>query len=70
MPKIPGIRHLDAIAALEKDSWRVIRQSKHTIMGKGTKAIPIPRHNPINAITMGNIAKGAGLTPEQFRELL
>ena len=70
MPKIPGIRHLDAIAALEKDGWRVIRQGKHTIMGKGTKAIPIPRHNPINAITMGNIAKGAGLTPEQFRDLL
>jgi hypothetical protein len=30
----------------------------------------IPRHNPINAITMGGIAKSAGLTPEQFRELL
>jgi hypothetical protein len=33
----------------------------------------IPRHNPINAInaiTMGGIAKTAGLTPEQFRELL
>ena len=70
MPKIPGIRHLDAIAALEKDGWLVIRQGKHTIMGKGTKAIPIPRHNPVNAITMGNIAKGAGLTPEQFRDLL
>ena len=39
-------------------------------MAKGTEAIPLPRHNPIHAITMGQIAKAAGLTPEQFRELL
>ena len=70
MPRIPGINHLDAIRTLEKAGWRVIRQGKHTIMGKDMHAIPIPRHNPINAITMGNIAKGAGLTPEEFRELL
>jgi hypothetical protein len=30
----------------------------------------IPRHAPINAITMGAIARDAGLTPQQFRELL
>jgi predicted RNA binding protein YcfA (HicA-like mRNA interferase family) len=70
MPKIPGIRHKDAIRALEKVGWRVVREGKHTIMGKGTEALPIPRHNPINAITMGAIAKGAGLSPEQFRELI
>ncbi len=70
MPKIPGIRHKDAIRALEKVGWRVVREGKHTIMGKGTEALPIPRHNPINAITMGAIAKAAGLSPEQFRELI
>tara|TARA_B110000208_G_scaffold19424_1_gene23936 strand:- start:696 stop:800 length:105 start_codon:yes stop_codon:yes gene_type:complete len=32
--------------------------------------LTIPRHNPINAITMGNIAKDAGLSPEQFKALL
>jgi hypothetical protein len=30
----------------------------------------IPRHNPINAITMGGIVRDAGLTLEQFKELL
>jgi predicted RNA binding protein YcfA (HicA-like mRNA interferase family) len=30
MPKIPGIRHKDAIRALEKAGWRVIREGKHT----------------------------------------
>lgn len=55
---------------MEKVGWRVVREGKHTIMGKGTEALPIPRHNPINAITMGAIAKAAGLSPEQCRELI
>jgi hypothetical protein len=55
---------------LKKAGWRVIREGKHTIMGKGTEALSIPRHNPVNAITMGAIAKAAGLTPEEFRRLV
>lgn len=48
----------------------MIREGKHTIMGKGTDALPIPRHNPIHAITMGNIANAADLTPEEFSKLV
>ncbi len=36
----------------------------------GERRLVIPRHDPINAITMGAIARDAGLTPAQFRELL
>jgi hypothetical protein len=36
----------------------------------GKSGLVIPRHNPINAITMGHIAKAAGLTADQFRALL
>jgi hypothetical protein len=39
-------------------------------MSDGTHFITIPRHNPVNAITMGGIVKDAGLTIEQFRDLL
>jgi len=70
MPKLPGIPHKDAIRVLERVGWRVTREGKHTIVGKGTDAIPIPRHNPINAFAMGQIAQAAGLTPAQFRALL
>jgi hypothetical protein len=31
---------------------------------------PIPRHNPVNAFSLGGIVRDAGLTVEQFRELL
>ena len=36
----------------------------------GKTRLVVPRHNPINAMTLGVIAKDAGLTPEQFRALL
>jgi predicted RNA binding protein YcfA (HicA-like mRNA interferase family) len=70
VPKIPGINHLDAIRALEKAGFRIIRQGKHTIMSDGTRILTIPRHNPVNAYTMGGIVRDAGLSVEQFKKLL
>jgi len=40
------------------------------IMSNGETRFTIPRHNPINSLTMGAIAKDAGLTPNAFRNLL
>lgn len=70
MPKIPGINHLEAIRALEKAGFRIIRQGKHIVMSDGTRILTIPRHNPVNAMTMGGIVRDAGLTVEEFKKLL
>ncbi|MGC2354256.1 MAG: type II toxin-antitoxin system HicA family toxin [Candidatus Udaeobacter sp.] len=70
MPKIPGVNHLRAIRAFEKAGFKVVRQGKHVVMSDGTHFITIPRHNPVNAITMGGIVKDAGLTITRFKELL
>jgi predicted RNA binding protein YcfA (HicA-like mRNA interferase family) len=70
MPKIPGIAHQRAIAALEKAGFTVVRQGKHTVMSDGVRILTIPRHNPINAFTMGGIVRDAGLTVEEFLWLL
>jgi len=70
VPKIPGIRQQDAVRVFERLGFRVARQSGHIIMTDGKTRLVIPRHNPIDAITMGGIAKAAGLTPQQFRDLL
>jgi hypothetical protein len=40
------------------------------IMSDGVRQVSIPRHNPIKAVTMGGIVRDAGLTPEEFRDLL
>ena len=70
MPKLPGINHKDAVRALEKIGYVVKRQGKHIVMTDGSRIITIPRHNPVNAITMGNIIRDAGLTNEEFRDLM
>lgn len=70
MPNLPGINHLQAVKALEKAGFRIVRQGKHIVMSDGFRILTIPRHNPVNAITMGRIVRDAGLTIEEFRELL
>jgi hypothetical protein len=39
-------------------------------MTDGTRVLVIPRHNPVNAITMGGLVRDAGLTIEGFKVLL
>jgi predicted RNA binding protein YcfA (HicA-like mRNA interferase family) len=68
--KLPGINHLRAVAALEKAGFRVLRQGTHIVMTNGTRILTIPRHNPVNAFTMGGIVRDAGLSLDEFRKLL
>lgn len=70
MPKLPGINHIDAVRALEKAGFSVVRQGKHIVMSNGVRIITVPRHNPVNAFTMGGIVRDAGLTIEEFKKLL
>jgi predicted RNA binding protein YcfA (HicA-like mRNA interferase family) len=70
MPKIPGINHLAALKALEKAGFRIVRQGKHIVLSNGVRLVTIPRHNPVNAMTMGGIVRDAGLTVEEFKKLL
>jgi len=70
LPKIAGINHQDAVRELQRAGFRIARQSKHIVMTDGVRILTIPRHNPVNAFTMGGIVRDAGLTEDEFRELL
>ncbi len=70
MPRIPGVNHQDAVRALGKAGFQIIRQGKHIVMSDGIRQVTIPRHNPIKPFTMGGIVSDAGLIPEEFRKLL
>ena len=61
---------MKAIRAFEKLGFRVVRQGKHVIMSRGEIRLTIPQANPVDAYTMGGIIKDAGLSIEQFKELL
>jgi predicted RNA binding protein YcfA (HicA-like mRNA interferase family) len=70
MPKLPGISYAQAVRVFTKLGYRIAREGKHTVMSNGSIRLVIPRHNPINSFTMADIARDAGLTSEQFKELL
>jgi len=70
VPKIPGVNHLNAVRAFEKGGFQIIRQGKHIVMSDGTRQITIPRHNPIQAFTLGGIVQDAVLRVEEFRKPL
>jgi predicted RNA binding protein YcfA (HicA-like mRNA interferase family) len=70
MPRLPGISYAQALRVFGKVGFHVAREGKHTIMSNGKIRLTIPRHNPINSFTMASLARDAGLTPEQFRDLL
>jgi len=70
MPKVSGVHHKKAIRALEKAGFRIARQGKHVVMTDGTRILTIPRHNPINAFTMGGIVRDSGLSVQEFKKLL
>ena len=52
MPKLPGISQRDAVRVFQKLGCHIARESGHIIMSNGKIRLVIPRHNPINAITM------------------
>lgn len=68
MPKIPGVNHLDAVRALERAGFSI--KGKHIVMSDGVRILTIPRHNPVNAFTIGGIVRGAGWSVEEFKKLL
>lgn len=70
MPRLPGVNHRHAVRALEKIGFYIARESGHIVMTDGNRILTIPRKNPVDAFTMGGIAKDAGLTVEEFSELL
>jgi predicted RNA binding protein YcfA (HicA-like mRNA interferase family) len=70
VPKLPGVNHLEAVRAFRKAGFTVVRQGKHVVMSDGSRFLTIPRHNPVNAFTMGGLIQAAGLTVDEFKALL
>jgi hypothetical protein len=70
MRSLPGVNHMDAVRALEKAVVWILRQGKHIVMINGMQKDMIPRHNPVNAHTMGGMVRSAGLSIDAFRQLL
>jgi predicted RNA binding protein YcfA (HicA-like mRNA interferase family) len=58
------------VKALLKVGFRIIKQGKHIGMSNGLRRVVIPRHSRVNPYTLKSIIKDAGLTDEQFKDLI
>jgi mRNA interferase HicA len=57
-----SVKRRDLIKYLIANGYELIREGgNHTIYGKGTKMIPVKRHNTLDRITANEICKQAGL---------
>ena len=70
MPKLSGVNHQRAVKAFEKAGFWIARQGKHIVMTNGDRIITIPRANPVDAYTMAGIIRDAGISIEEFKNLL
>ena len=73
MAKLPRISGMEAVRAFNKAGWFVARQTgSHIIMVKpGSKiTLSVPRHRELDRGTLRKLIKLAGLTVDEFVELL
>jgi predicted RNA binding protein YcfA (HicA-like mRNA interferase family) len=70
MEKIFAVDHLRAVSALEDAGFWILRQGGHVVMTDGKRIVTIPCQDPVYASTLDGIVRDAGLSPDQFRELL
>ncbi len=73
MPKLPVISGMKAIKAFSKAGWIVARQTgSHIIMEKAGSIVTlsVPRHRELDRGTLRKLIRNAGLTVEEFVDLL
>lgn len=73
MAKLPVISGMKAVKAFKKAGWAVSRQTgSHIIMEKVGYAatLSVPNHRELKRGTLRDLIKDAGLTVEEFVELL
>jgi predicted RNA binding protein YcfA (HicA-like mRNA interferase family) len=73
MSKLPVISGLKAVKAFNKAGWVIARQTgSHIIMVKDNSVVTlsVPEHNEIDRGTLRKLIDTAGLTVDEFVELL
>jgi len=71
LSKLPLLSWRDVIKALTRVGFRVVRQrGSHLILVKEEKIVPVPKHKVIKRGLLQAIIVEAGLTREEFLQLL
>ena len=71
MPKLPRISGEEAVRALQKLGFVVVRQrGSHKIMRRGSDGCVVPDHKELKVGTLAGVLKQAGVTVEAFIQAL
>ncbi|MFN3981390.1 MAG: type II toxin-antitoxin system HicA family toxin [Caldilinea sp.] len=67
MPKLPVISGGEAIRALERLGFVVVRQrGSHLVMRRGSSGCVVPNHSELKTGTLAGILKQAGISVDEF----
>ena len=67
MPKLPVVSGAEAIRALERLGFAVVRQrGSHIILRRGSSGCVVPNHRELKGGTLVGILKQAGVSPDEF----
>lgn len=70
-PSLPHVSGADAVRALQKLGFVVIRQKgSHAIMRRGSIGCVVPQHRELKVGTLSGVLKQAGVTADEFMQAL
>jgi len=67
MPKLPVVSGAEAIRALERLGFRVVRQrGSHIVLRRGNSGCVVPSHRELKLGTLAGLLKQAGVSTDEF----
>jgi len=67
MPKLPIVSGTDAVRALERVGFNVVRQrGSHMVLRRGSAGCVVPNHRELKNGTLSGILKQAGVSADEF----
>jgi predicted RNA binding protein YcfA (HicA-like mRNA interferase family) len=73
MPKLPVVSGVDAVKAFERAGWTTARQrGSHVVLVKAGEiaSLSVPQHREIAPGTLRSLLRNAGMSVENFINLL
>ncbi len=70
-PSLPHISGADAVRALQRLGFIVLRQKgSHVILRRGSAGCVVPQHRQLKIGTLSGVLKQAGVAAEEFMQAL
>lgn len=71
MPKLPHVSGSEAVRALQRLGFEIMRQrGSHIVMRRGSSGCVVPNHREIKVGTLSGVLRQAGVSAEEFMAAL